>query len=135
MIRRAGFSGLFSCKACLFLKGILVKRCFFQVSYSQGNTRILASEVWPPLSRFVDFISYSELSEWLSRAAHFTMLWLMLVLLSLAQPGDQKLFRLEKHSLGPDYYRFLNHGFKAGQVTREQAKLKVDILGNYLFSQ
>ena len=58
------------------------------------------------------------------------MIWLFLVLLSLVQPGDHKLFRLEK--LGPDYYKFLNHGFKAGQVTREQAKLKVDILGQVL---
>ena len=58
------------------------------------------------------------------------MFWLFLVLLSLAQPNHPKLFRLEK--LGPEYYRFLNHGFKAGQVTREQAKLKVDILGKVL---
>ena len=70
------------------------------------------------------------MSEWLTSGALETMLWLVLVLLSLTQPADQKLFRLEK--LGPEYYRFLNHGFKAGQVTREQAKLKVDILGKVL---
>ena len=52
------------------------------------------------------------------------------MLLGLSQQVDPKLFRLEK--LGNDYYRFLNHGFKASQITREQSKLKVDVLGQVL---
>ena len=34
--------------------------------------------------------------------------------------------------LHSDYYKFLNHGYKSGQVSKEMSKLKVDVLGQLL---
>ena len=34
--------------------------------------------------------------------------------------------------LHSDYYKFLNHGYKSGQVSKELSKLKVDVLGQLL---
>ena len=31
-----------------------------------------------------------------------------------------------------DYQKFLNHGFKSGQMSKELSKLKVDVLGKML---
>ena len=31
-----------------------------------------------------------------------------------------------------DYQKFLNHGFKSGQMSKELSKLKVDVLGKVL---
>ena len=31
-----------------------------------------------------------------------------------------------------DYQKFLNHGFKSGQMSKELSKLKVDVLGKLL---
>ena len=42
------------------------------------------------------------------------------------------LLALIVNSQQGDYQKFLNHGFKSGQMSKELSKLKVDILGKLL---
>lgn len=42
------------------------------------------------------------------------------------------LLALIVNSQQGDYQKFLNHGFKSGQMSKELSKLKVDVLGKVL---
>ena len=42
------------------------------------------------------------------------------------------LLALIVNSQQGDYQKFLNHGFKSGQMSKELSKLKVDVLGKLL---